>query len=138
MTGHRWCLQADVVCVSMDINIATHIEYLSISKSTDMLSRMARHEPTDLDPDIRLLAALADPTRLAIVRQLAAEHRDLRLRLHAVLRRRPADRLAPPAGPARGRRRDVRAPRPAGSSIASRPMSPSAVGRSPATSSRAG
>ncbi len=26
-----------------------------------------------LDPDVRLLAALADPTRLAIVRQLAAE-----------------------------------------------------------------
>lgn len=26
-----------------------------------------------LDPDIRLLAALADPTRLAIVRQLAAD-----------------------------------------------------------------
>ncbi len=28
---------------------------------------------TPLDPDVRLLAALADPTRLAIVRQLAAE-----------------------------------------------------------------
>jgi DNA-binding transcriptional ArsR family regulator len=28
---------------------------------------------TTLDPDIRLLAALADPTRLAIVRQLALE-----------------------------------------------------------------
>ena len=27
----------------------------------------------DLDPDIRLLAALADPARLAIVRQLAAD-----------------------------------------------------------------
>ena len=27
----------------------------------------------DLDPDVRFLAALADPTRLAIVRQLAAE-----------------------------------------------------------------
>lgn len=34
---------------------------------------MARTRSTDLDPDIRLLAALADPTRLAIVRQLAAE-----------------------------------------------------------------
>jgi ArsR family transcriptional regulator len=35
---------------------------------------MARTRRTaDLDPDIRLLAALADPTRLAIVRQLAAE-----------------------------------------------------------------
>ncbi len=28
--------------------------------------------PATLDPDIRLLAALADPTRLAIVRELAA------------------------------------------------------------------
>jgi ArsR family transcriptional regulator len=28
---------------------------------------------TTLDPDIRLLAALADPTRLAIVRQLASD-----------------------------------------------------------------
>ena len=34
---------------------------------------MARSRTTTLDPDIRLLAALADPTRLAIVRQLAAE-----------------------------------------------------------------
>jgi DNA-binding transcriptional ArsR family regulator len=29
---------------------------------------------TPLDPDVRLLGALADPTRLAIVRQLAAEN----------------------------------------------------------------
>jgi len=29
---------------------------------------------TPLDPDIRLLAALADPTRLAIVRQLAVDN----------------------------------------------------------------
>jgi DNA-binding transcriptional ArsR family regulator len=34
---------------------------------------MARIKTTSPDPDIRLLAALADPTRLAIVRQLAAE-----------------------------------------------------------------
>ena len=34
---------------------------------------MARTRTTALDPEIRLLAALADPTRLAIVRQLAAE-----------------------------------------------------------------
>lgn len=34
---------------------------------------MARTRATDLDPDVRLLAALADPTRLAIIRQLAAE-----------------------------------------------------------------
>jgi ArsR family transcriptional regulator len=34
---------------------------------------MARTRTTDLDPEIRLLAALADPTRLAIVRRLAAD-----------------------------------------------------------------
>ena len=34
---------------------------------------MARPAARDLDPDIRLLAALADPARLAIVRQLAAD-----------------------------------------------------------------
>lgn len=34
---------------------------------------MARTKTTNLDPDVRLLSALADPTRLAIVRQLAAE-----------------------------------------------------------------
>lgn len=34
---------------------------------------MARQKTTTLDPDVRLLTALADPTRLAIVRQLAAE-----------------------------------------------------------------
>ena len=39
-----------------------------------MLRDMARTKrPASLDPDVRLLAALADPTRLAIVRQLAAE-----------------------------------------------------------------
>jgi ArsR family transcriptional regulator len=35
------------------------------------MGSMAR--TTTLDPDVRLLAALADPTRLAIVRQLSAE-----------------------------------------------------------------
>ncbi len=34
---------------------------------------MSRARSTSLDPDVRLLAALADPTRLAIVRQLASE-----------------------------------------------------------------
>lgn len=34
---------------------------------------MARTRRPDLDPDVRFLAALADPTRLAIVRQLAAQ-----------------------------------------------------------------
>ncbi len=34
---------------------------------------MTRTRTTSVDPDVRLLAALADPTRLAIVRQLAAD-----------------------------------------------------------------
>jgi ArsR family transcriptional regulator len=34
---------------------------------------MSRTRTTDPDPDVRLLSALADPTRLAIVRQLAAD-----------------------------------------------------------------
>lgn len=34
---------------------------------------MARTRTTSRDSDVRLLAALADPTRLAIVRQLAAD-----------------------------------------------------------------
>jgi ArsR family transcriptional regulator len=34
---------------------------------------MTRTRPINLDPDVRLLGALADPTRLAIVRQLAAD-----------------------------------------------------------------
>ena len=38
-----------------------------------MLPEMARTRASDPDPDVRLLAALADPTRLAIVRQLAAD-----------------------------------------------------------------
>jgi ArsR family transcriptional regulator len=37
------------------------------------MTAMARTNATTTDPDVRLLAALADPTRLAIVRQLAAE-----------------------------------------------------------------
>jgi DNA-binding transcriptional ArsR family regulator len=32
---------------------------------------MPKPRPTNLDPDVRLLSALADPTRLAIVRELA-------------------------------------------------------------------
>jgi len=39
----------------------------------DMLASMKRARATSLDPDVPLLAALADPTRLAIVRQLASE-----------------------------------------------------------------
>ncbi len=36
-------------------------------------SGMPRTKTTSLDPDVRLLSALADPTRLAILRQLAGE-----------------------------------------------------------------
>jgi ArsR family transcriptional regulator len=32
---------------------------------------MPRTQPTNVDPDVRLFAALGDPTRLAIVRQLS-------------------------------------------------------------------
>ena len=35
---------------------------------------MPRKRTATLDPDVRLLSALADPTRLAIVRQLASEN----------------------------------------------------------------
>ena len=38
-----------------------------------MLGHVARTKSISLDPDVRFLAALADPTRLAIVRQLAAD-----------------------------------------------------------------
>lgn len=38
-----------------------------------MLRGMTRTRTASLDPEIRLLAALADPTRLAIVRQLAQD-----------------------------------------------------------------
>ncbi len=42
--------------------------------TTDMLRDMIRTKATTtLDPEIRLLSALADPTRLAIVRQLARD-----------------------------------------------------------------
>jgi DNA-binding transcriptional ArsR family regulator len=46
---------------------------LSISKLADKLAPMTRARTTSLDPEVRLLAALADPTRLAIVRQLAVD-----------------------------------------------------------------
>src|SRR2546426_5868124 len=44
--------------------------FLSISKCVDMMHAMAK----STDPDILLLAALADPTRLEILRQLAASN----------------------------------------------------------------
>jgi DNA-binding transcriptional ArsR family regulator len=42
---------------------------LSISKSIDILNRMKR----STDPDVLLLQASADPTRLSILRQLSSE-----------------------------------------------------------------
>jgi ArsR family transcriptional regulator len=39
--------------------------------SVDMMRDMARTKATLIDPDVRLFQALADPTRLAIVRALA-------------------------------------------------------------------
>jgi DNA-binding transcriptional ArsR family regulator len=53
-----------VATVSMLVNIEIH-RYIAL------MARTAKTAPPD--PDVRLLAALADPTRLAIVRQLAAE-----------------------------------------------------------------
>jgi DNA-binding transcriptional ArsR family regulator len=50
--------------VSILVNIDFH-RYIAA------MARTAR--PVQLDPDVRLLTALADPTRLAIVRQLAAD-----------------------------------------------------------------
>lgn len=61
----------------MNINMAStsmlvNIEYRRYSPP------MARtRRSSDLDPDVRLLAALADPTRLAIVRQLASAGADV-------------------------------------------------------------
>ena len=39
--------------------------------SIDYCVRMTRSQPRPLDPEVRLLAALADPTRLEILRELA-------------------------------------------------------------------
>jgi ArsR family transcriptional regulator, arsenate/arsenite/antimonite-responsive transcriptional repressor len=56
----------------MDVNIGT-ISILVNIEDERYAARMPRTKTTTLDPDVRLLAALADPTRLAIIRQLAAE-----------------------------------------------------------------
>jgi ArsR family transcriptional regulator len=56
------------MCV--DITAISDIVNIEIHRYT---GPMTRTRTTDLDPDVRLLAALADPTRLAIVRQLAAD-----------------------------------------------------------------
>ena len=63
------------------------------------------------DPDVLLLQAAADPTRLSILRQLSAAGPGLRLRLHGLLRGQPAHRVPPPEGPSRGRLGQRRAAR---------------------------
>jgi DNA-binding transcriptional ArsR family regulator len=50
-----------------------HISILVNIDACQYAGYMSRVRTTNLDPDVRLLAALADPTRLAIVRQLAQE-----------------------------------------------------------------
>ena len=50
-----------------DVSILVNIEVYRYSGG------MTRTRTTSLDPEVRLLAALADPTRLAIVRQLAQD-----------------------------------------------------------------
>ena len=92
-----------------------------------------RRPPSPLDPDIRLLTALADPTRLAHRPPARRGHRDVRLRLHRLLRRRPADRLASPARPARGGDRDVGATWPVDLLSSRDPRWPAGWPRSPRT-----
>lgn len=56
------------------ILIAATLPNISILVNIDSLrydARMARQRTTLVNPDVRLLQALADPTRLAIVRELA-------------------------------------------------------------------
>ena len=64
--------------LSMFVNISQEYRRLSISMITDIVQGMTPARTRDLDPDIRLLAALADPARLAIVRELADEPRPAR------------------------------------------------------------
>jgi DNA-binding transcriptional ArsR family regulator len=40
--------------------------------TVDIMAAMTRPRTTSLDPDVRLFQALGDPTRLAILRELAA------------------------------------------------------------------
>lgn len=56
----------------MNINMNTVSKLVNIEHRR-YAALMPRTKTTSLDPDIRMLAALADPTRLAIVRQLAAD-----------------------------------------------------------------
>lgn len=56
----------------MNVNIAIVSKLVNIDVHRYTVP-MARKKTSTLDPDVRLLAALADPTRLAIARQLAGD-----------------------------------------------------------------
>ena len=61
-----------------DIDVSSILRRASILVNIDMRrynGGIVDEEINNLDPDVRLLSALADPTRLAIVRELAAEPR---------------------------------------------------------------
>lgn len=55
----------------MDINMASPSNLVNIEYRRYSPPMARTRRSTDLDPEVRLLTALADPTRLAIVRQLA-------------------------------------------------------------------
>lgn len=56
----------------MDVNITVLLNLVHIEVGRYAVP-MRKIRTTSLDPEVRLLAALADPTRLAIVRRLAAD-----------------------------------------------------------------
>src|SRR5512140_2886264 len=58
--------------LSMFVNIGSRSMVVNIEVQR-YPAGMSRARATSLDPDVRLLSALADPTRLAILRQLASE-----------------------------------------------------------------
>ena len=57
----------------MTVNMQGTPTLVNIEIDRYAASLMPRHRTATLDPDLRLLSALADPTRLAIVRQLVAD-----------------------------------------------------------------
>jgi ArsR family transcriptional regulator len=63
-------LRRDAVLIV--VNMTTRLMVVNIENGR-YAGAMPRTRTTNPDPEVRLLAALADPTRLAIVRQLAQE-----------------------------------------------------------------
>lgn len=61
----------------MDINMAMRSILVNIETRRYSPPMARTRRTSDLDPDVRLMSALADPTRLAIVRQLAAAGADV-------------------------------------------------------------